>query len=129
MASPSHTGSASQSDQPAWLMAAVELFRVRGYLTLFVRIGYELVLIVSGPSGEAAIIDLSHEPSSFWNDTWTGMRQVLPRVPVVVVISAHEPDEFALEDQVPVTRMTDPVEPEQLVRAVEHLLHQANSGP
>jgi len=104
------------------MATAVELFRLRGYITLFVHIGYELVLIVSGPSGEAAIIDLSHEPTSILNDSWSGMRQVLPRVPVVVVVPPQGADALAPDDQAPVTRITEPVQPEELVLAVEKLL-------
>ena len=125
MLSPGHMEGTSTSHQPAWLAPAIELLRVRGYLTLSVRIGYELVLIVSGPSGEAAIIDLSNEPTSLWNDAWAGMRQVLPRVPVVAVVPKEGIGEFILDVHVPVTRIAEPIEVDQLVRAVEQLLHPA----
>lgn len=122
MLSPGHTEGTGPPHQPPWLAQVTELLRVRGYLTLPVRIGYELVLIVSGPSGEAAIIDLSNEPSSLWNDAWAGMRQVLPRVPVIAVVPREDNGQFVLDEHVPVTRMTDPVDPERLVGAVEQLL-------
>ena len=127
MSSPDSTDMTSSSHRPAWLDPVTELLRARGYLTLPVRIGYELVLIVSGSMGEAAIIDLSNEPTSLWNDAWLGMRQVLPRVPVVAVVPRERLEEFDLDEQVPVTRMTEPVDADQLVHAVEQLLQPSTS--
>jgi hypothetical protein len=103
------------------------MLRARGYLTLPVRIGYEFVLIVSGSLGEAAIIDLSNEPSSLWNDAWLGMRQVLPRVPVVAVVPKEGIEPFDLGEHVPVTRVTEPVDADQIVQAIEQLLQPTTS--
>jgi hypothetical protein len=108
--------------QPSWFKPVAELFRVRGYLTLSVRIGYDTVLIVSGPGGEAAIVDLSRHPTSLWNDAWTGMRQVLPRVPVVAIVPESETATLDLDGRTPLIRISEPVQPEEVVRAVDQLL-------
>ncbi|HNZ38873.1 MAG TPA: hypothetical protein PK251_03275 [Candidatus Latescibacteria bacterium] len=108
--------------QPEWFPAVVELLRVRGYLTLSVKIGYELVLIVSGSAGEAAVIDLSQEPTSLWTDAWAGMRQVLPRVPVIAILPAGNTDETIMPEHGAVARVVSPVDAESLVGIVEHVL-------
>jgi len=117
-------GEAGHAD---WFRPVAEMFRVRGYVTLSVRIGYDLVLIVSGPAGEAAIIDLSEHNSSLWSETWAGMRQVLPRVPVVAIVPDSDEERLDVDSRAPITRLPLPVEPEELVRAVDQLL--APSGP
>jgi len=122
MAASGPTEMNGQQDRPPWLLQIIEAFRLRGYLTMFVRIGYELVLIVSGPLGEAAIVDFSCEPRSLWKDAWTGMRQVLPRMPVVAVVPRGESEGLSPEDQVPLVRVADPVDPDKVIRAVEQLL-------
>jgi len=87
-----------------------------------VKIGYELVLIVSGSAGEAAVIDLSQEPTSLWTDAWTGMRQVLPRVPVIAILPAGNADETIMPEHGAVARVVSPVDAESLVGIVEHVL-------
>lgn len=122
MVQPGQVEAAGQRPEPDWMPAAMEQFRVRGYLTLSVRIGYETVLIVSGSAGEAAIIDLSTDPTTVWTDAWAGMRQVLPRVPVVAVVPNEADADLALDEQAPVTRVNRPVATDALVKAVEQLL-------
>ena len=123
MVAPGPTDMHDETGQLRWLAQATESFRLRGYLTMRVRIGYELVLIVSGPTGEAAVIDLSGEARAHWQDVWDGMRQVLPRMPVVAVIPEGEDhDDHTSDYQAPVIRIPDPPDPNQIVEAVERLL-------
>ncbi len=115
-------GAAGEAGHADWFHPVAEMFRVRGYVTLSVRIGYDLVLIVSGPAGEAAIIDLSEHTSSLWREAWAGMRQVLPRVPVVAIVPSTNDMGFDIDSRTPLTRVRSPVEPETLVQAVDQLL-------
>ena len=116
------TDSNSEAGHLPWLAEATEAFRLRGYLTMRVRIGYELVLLVSGPTGEAAVIDLSGEARAHWQDVWDGMRQVLLRMPVVAVVPVDEDDDQASDYQAPVIRIPHPPEAIRVVEAVERLL-------
>ncbi len=106
---------------PRWLSESVQLLRANGYITTFVRIGYELVLIVSGPAGEAAVIDLSHGSLRLWKDAWAGLRIVLPGMPVVCVIPAGEFEDLD-QDEVPVIALSDPTDAEAVAQAIEELL-------
>ena len=63
----------AHGSEPGWYDEATEQFRARGYVTLSVKIGYDLVLIVSGPEGEAAIVDLTRHEGTLWNDAWAGI--------------------------------------------------------
>ncbi|HDS74335.1 MAG TPA: hypothetical protein ENN56_02240 [Firmicutes bacterium] len=99
----------------------VQALRAREYLTTYVRIGYELVLIVSGPTGEVAVIDLSHDAAAVWRDAWAGMRKVLPRMPVVAVVCGDEYTEWE-QEHAPVISVSNPESGDAVVQAVEKLL-------
>ncbi len=111
----------NEGNEPRWLAETVQALRARDYLTTYVRIGYELVLIVSGPTGEVAVIDLSYDAAAVWRDAWAGMRQVLPRMPVVAVVSGDEYTDLEQEN-VPVIPVSNPESGEAVVQAVEKLL-------
>jgi len=104
----------------------IDLLRTRGYLTMNVRLGQEEVLIVSGPTGEAAVIDLTHGTDAHWRDAWVGVRQVLPRMPVVAVVPDDD-DPRAEDYQVPVITVPDPSDALRVVEAVEEILHPPRS--
>ena len=118
----------TDSSQPDWFTDAIEQFRARGYVTLSVRIGYDVVLIVSGPDGEAAIVDLSKHVDPVWREAWSGMRQVLPRVPVVVIMPEKGEWPASIDNRVPLTQLSEPIAADDLVRAVDQLLSTPNSS-
>jgi hypothetical protein len=127
MASSVNTDIHGESSEPLWLSESVQLLRTNGYITTFVRIGYELVLIVSGPSGEAAVVDLSHGSLRLWKDAWAGLRVVLPGMPVVCVIPAGEFEDLD-QNEVPVIALPEPAKAEQVAQAIEEVLQPRGRG-
>ena len=72
----------ANAGQLSWMEQTIDLLRTRGYLTMNVRLGQEEVLIVSGPTGEAAVIDLRTVPTRIGETPGSGCGRSCPECPL-----------------------------------------------